>query len=304
MRAIAYDKHGGPEVLHAVEMPKPQAKKGEVVVRTIACTYNPVDVAFREGTYPVKLPLPTIPGCELSGIVEELGEGVSGFKVGDAVIAELSSHQGASAQFAAVPADDLVMAPNSMDLADAAGVPLDSLTAWQGLYDFGKLKAGQRILIVGAGGTVGGFAVQFAKLTGAYIVATASGNDIERVKGLGADEVIDYKKENVVDVVKTPFDAVFDFSPAKPSLYYPVVKSDGILVTAHTPADGIRIDGNPRDIQAVFLAGKNDPALLEKIVAMIDRGEVALQISERLTLDDIPAVHANPPHGGKCIFLV
>ena len=299
MKAVVYEQNGGPEVLRLVEIEKPTPKEGEVLIRLAGTTYNPVDAAIRSGLFPIRVALPAIPGSEASGVVEELGAGVTGVAVGDKVIVELLPAQGGAAEYICAPASNVVAAPKTMDLADAAGVPLVCLTAYQGLFVHAKLEQGQRVLVVGAGGAVGGVAVQMAHHAGAYVIATASGDDVERVKTLGADEVIDYKKANVAEAISDPVDAAVVFAPAKLTPYYPTVKKGGRLVSAASPADDA-----PQSIEVIRLFGQNDPKMLAKIVELIDAGQLSVPISFRGTLEDVPAIHANPPHAGKAIFRV
>lgn len=297
MKAVVYENHGGPEVLKIKEVEKPNPNKGEVLIKVVGATYNPVDAAYRGGFFPVPLELPATPGSEVSGIIEELGEDVSNVNVGDKVIVELLPAQGGVAQYVVVPAQNVVNAPSSMDLADAAGVPLVSLTAYQGLFNHAKVKKGDRILVVGAGGSVGGMAVQFAHREGIYVIATATGEDIARVKELGADEVIDYKTENIANAIATKVDAAVIFAPADLTTYYPVIKDGGVLVSAASPTDGA-----PDSITTIRLFGQNDPQMLREIVTLIDAGEISLPIAFRGTIEDVANIHANPPHSGKAIF--
>lgn len=297
MKAVVYEQTGGPDVLRLVEIEKPTPKEGEVLIHVAGATYNPVDAAIRSSMFPIPVALPAIPGSEASGVVEALGAGVENVAVGDKVIVELLPAQGGAAEYICAPATHVVAAPKSMDLADAAGVPLVCQTAYQGLFVHVKVEQGQRVLVVGAGGAVGGVAVQMAHQAGAYVVATASGDDLERVKALGADEVIDYKKANVAEVISAPVDAAVVFAPAKLASYYPTVKAGGRLVSAASPADDA-----PQTIEVIRLFGQNDPALLAKIVALIDAEQLTVPIGFRGSIEDVRAIHANPPHAGKAIF--
>lgn len=299
MKAVIYNEHGGPDVLHLTEVAKPAVGADQVLIKVAATTYNPVDAAIRSGFFPIPVPLPAIPGSEVAGTIEALGDKVTGLSIGDEVIVELLPAQGGAAQYAVAPAANVVHAPKSVDLVDAAAIPLVSQTAYQGLFVHGKAQPGQRVLIVGAGGAVGGVAVQLAHNAGAHVIATASGKDITRVKELGADEVVDYKAANFLDQLKEAVDAVVAFAPADLSIYYPLIKEGGILVSAASPTDNA-----PETIQTIRLMGQNDPQLLAKLVKMVDNGEFSVPIAEHGTLEDVAAVHANPPHSGKAIFKV
>lgn len=207
MKAIVYEQNGGPEVLKMAELPKPTAGDGEVLIKVAGTSYNPVDAAIRSGFFPMPVALPTIPGSEASGTIEALGAGVTAFSVGDKVIVELLPAQGGAAEYVVAPASNVVAAPKTVDLVEAAGIPLVTQTAYQGLFVHAKVQKSQRVLLVGAGGAVGGVAVQLAHRAGAYVIATASGADVDRVKGLGADEVVDYKKSSISNAITEPVDA-------------------------------------------------------------------------------------------------
>ena len=299
MKAVVYEQYGGPEALRLVEIEKPTPKEGEVLIHVAGATYNPVDAAIRSGVFPIPVAMPAIPGSEASGVVEALGAGVDNVAVGDKVIVELLPAQGGAAEYICAPATHVVAAPKTMDLADAAGVPLVCQTAYQGLFVHAKVEQGQRVLVVGAGGAVGGVAVQMAHQVGAYVVATASGNDVERVKTLGADEVIDYKKTNIADAISAPVDAAVVFAPANLTPYYSVVKTGGRLVSAASPTDDA-----PSTIEVIRLFGQNNSALLAKIVEMIDAGQLTVPIGFRGRLEDVPYIHTYPPHAGKAIFRI
>lgn len=299
MKAVVYEQNGGAEVLKLTEAPKPVPKDGEVLIRVEGTSYNPVDAAIRSGFFPVPVTLPAIPGSEVSGVIEGIGADVDNVSIGDKVIVELLPAQGGAAEYVCAPAANVVAAPKSMELSDAAGVPLVCQTAYQGLFVHAKVEKGQRVLVVGAGGAVGGIAVQLAHRAGAYVIATATGDDMDRVKALGADEVIDYKKATISDAITAPVDAAVVFAPAKLAPYYHVVKSGGCLVSAASPADDA-----PDNIKVIRLFGQNDPALLADIVGMIDAGEITLPIAVRGTIEDVAGIHANPPHAGKAIIRI
>jgi NADPH:quinone reductase-like Zn-dependent oxidoreductase len=169
MRAIRIHHFGGPEVLTVEEVAMPELKPGEVLVRVHAASLNPVDYKTREGHFPPvsKDKLPITLGRDIAGVVEAIGDGVSGFEDGQAVYAMLPPDRGAYAEFVAVPAADLAPMPRTLNFVSAASVPLAALTAWQGLFDHGGLHEGERVLIHGGAGGVGHFAIQFAKAKGA-----------------------------------------------------------------------------------------------------------------------------------------
>ncbi|WP_244661842.1 NADP-dependent oxidoreductase [Mesorhizobium huakuii] len=194
MRAVTQNTVGGPDVLIIANQPAPSPKAGEVLVRVKAAGINPVDGAVRGGYYPLLGEPPFILGWDISGTVEALGTGVTGFKVGDEVFGmpRFPKQAAAYAELAAVPADEIALKPKAADHIQAGALPLAGLTAWQGLVRHGALKSGQRVLVHAAAGGVGHLAVQIAKARGAYVIATASRSKLDFVRRLGADEVIDY----------------------------------------------------------------------------------------------------------------
>src|SRR3954452_23322696 len=195
MKAVRFHNYGEPDVLRYEDVEDPVPGAGQVRVRVAATTFNGVDANIRAGFMqgPMPLALPHIPGLDVAGTVDALGDGVRELNVGDRVVGFLPfAVDGASAEYVLAPAESLAPAPTSIPLADAAALPLVGLTAWQALFEHAELQAGQRILISGAGGAVGGYAVQLAKAAGAYVIATGSPRSSERVKAAGADEVIDH----------------------------------------------------------------------------------------------------------------
>src|SRR4051794_24716773 len=195
MKAVRFHEFGDSDVLRYEDAEQPIPGAGEVRLRVAATSFNPVDGGIRggylQGPFPVALP--HTPGIEVAGTVDALGDGVQGFAVGDAVVAFLSmTADGAAAEYVVTPADVLAPAPASIPLADAAAFPMVGLTAWQGLFDDAQLEAGQRVLINGAGGAVGGYAVQLAKRGGGHGVAPPSPPSRERGSPAGAAEGLEH----------------------------------------------------------------------------------------------------------------
>lgn len=212
MKAYQVRRYGGPDVLELTEVPSPTPAEGELLVEIRAASVNPIDFKVRSGKAKPILPykLPFTLGHDFSGVVRALGPGVSGFSVGDEVFARPEDLRiGAFAEQIAVPASVTAHKPKTLSHVEAASLPLVGLTAYQSLFEFGGLKAGERVLIHGGAGGVGSLAVQLAKSRGAHVLATASGKNVERVKALGADEVIDYTAQRFEDVAKD-IDLVFD----------------------------------------------------------------------------------------------
>ncbi|KAF5990236.1 alcohol dehydrogenase catalytic domain-containing protein, partial [Streptomyces sp. WAC00263] len=175
-----------------------------------------VDANIRAGFMqgPIPVTLPHSPGIDVAGTVDALGEGVTGIQVGDQVIGFLPmTGPGAAAEYVLAPVEALTPAPKSVALSDAAALPLVGLTAWQALFEHAKLTAGERVLVNGAGGAVGGYAVQLAKQAGAFVIATAGTRSSRRVTAAGADEVIDHTTADVAAAVSQPVDVVLNLAP-------------------------------------------------------------------------------------------
>jgi NADPH:quinone reductase-like Zn-dependent oxidoreductase len=299
MKAVRFHEFGGPEVLRYEDAEQPTAGEGQVLIRVAGSAYSPADAGIRGGTLPFPVTLPHVPGYDVSGTVEALGEGVSKFSVGDRVVGFLPmGADGSAAEFVVAPADVLATAPTRIDLADAAALPSVALTAWQGLFDLGGLSRGQRVLISGAGGAVGGYAIQLAKRAGAYVIATASPNSRESVLAAGADEIVDHTSSTILDSVTEPVDLLFNLAPISPEDFaalVPLVRDGGIVVATTawmtTPGDesrGVRTAG-------VFVEPKVDE--LEQLVALVDSGELTVNVAQRVPLSELPGVHAKAAAG-------
>jgi NADPH:quinone reductase-like Zn-dependent oxidoreductase len=308
MKAVRFHEYGEPDVMRYEDAEQPDPGPGEVRLRVAASAFNPVDDGIRGGylrdVFPVSLP--HIPGIEVAGTIDELGEGVTDVQVGDHVIGFLPmTAAGAAAEYAIAPAEILAAAPASIPLSDAAALPMVGLTAWQALFDDARLTTGQRVLINGAGGAVGGYAVQLAKRAGAYVIATAGPSSSERVRSAGADEVIDHTTTEVT--VSEPVDVLLNLARITPEELVALVASvraGGVVVnTVPTiPTSG----DEERGVRAVGVFVRSDAEQLSRLVAMVDRGELHVDVAERVPLADLPAVHARAAAGalpGKVIVL-
>jgi NADPH:quinone reductase-like Zn-dependent oxidoreductase len=310
MKAVRFHEYGDPDVLRYEDVDEPAPGTGQVRVRVAATTFNGVDGNIRAGFMqgPMPLSLPHIPGVDVAGTVDALGAGVSGLEVGDRVIGFLSfGADGASAEYVLAPAESLATAPTGIPLADAAALPVVGLTAWQALFDHAGLVAGQRILISGAGGAVGGYAVQLAKAAGAYVIATGSPRSSQRVKAAGADEVIEHTTTEVTTAVTEPVDVLLNLAPIDPAEFTALaalVRDGGVVVstTVWMPAPG----DEGRGVRAVDLFVRSDAGQLSELVARVDRGELTVDVAERAPLTDLAAVHARAAAGtlpGKVVVL-
>jgi NADPH:quinone reductase-like Zn-dependent oxidoreductase len=306
MKAVRFHEYGTPDVLRYEEVEQPVPGAGEVVVRVAATSFNPVDATIRAGFMqgPIPVTLPHTPGIDVAGRVEALGEGVGGVKAGERVVGFLPmTGAGAAAEYVLAPAGILTPAPTSIPLADAGGLPLAALTAWQALFDHAKLTAGQRVLVNGAGGAVGDYAVQLAKHAGAHVIATAGPRSRQRVTAAGADEVLGHG----VPEVSAPVDAVLNLAPVDPvelAALASVVRDGGVVVntTVWMPAPF----DQQRGVRGIDLFVSSDAAQLARLVALVDSGELRVNITRRVPLADLPALHAEAAAGtlfGKAIVL-
>ncbi|MFK4069910.1 NADP-dependent oxidoreductase [Streptomyces sp. NPDC029674] len=295
MKAVRYHSYGGSDVLVYEEADRPVPGAGQVVVRVAGTSYNDADSGLRSGLRQDLLPLafPHIPGLDLAGVIAEVGEGVSNWSVGDAVVALLPVDvPGAAAEYVAVSAEALAAAPRTVDLADAAALPLVGLTAWQALFEHAGLKSGQSILINGAGSAVGGYAVQLAVQAGAGVTATAGARSRDRVRRYGADRIVDYAVTAVARALAGQhFDVVLQLAPAGPeenAQLVDLVADGGAFVSVTTPG--------PRDarrgVRTVHVFVRGDVTQLAELVARVDAGNLAIEVAQRLPLADLATVHA------------
>ena len=294
MRAIQFTHYGQSTVLETVELTRPEAGPGEALVRVAGTTFNQVDATIRAGylaeVFPVDLP--HVPGIDVSGTVVAVGDGVSADLVGRDVVAFLPmTGSGASAEYVTVPAELLATAPKSIALTDAAALVSSGLTAWQAIVEHAEVRAGQRVLVNGAGGGVGGFAVQLAAAAGATVIATASARSRDSVEAQGASQVIDYTTTPVADAVTEPVDVVVNLvrtSPEQTAELVSLVKPGGVFVSTTTP--GVVPPG--ADVRTVSVFVRSDAAQLAHLVQLVDAGELRVDVSARYPLDDLTTVHA------------
>ena len=292
MRAITQQEFGGPEVLGLVEVPRPELRPTEVLVRVAAIGVNPVEGMIRAGRFPLLGEPPFILGWEVSGVVEAASPGPARFALGEEVygLAMFPRAAGAYAEYVAAPSRHFARKPAGLSHPEAAALPLVGLTAWQGLVDYAGLSAGQRVLIHGAGGGVGHVAVQIAKAGGAYVLGTASGGKREAVLGFGADEVVDYRAtafEEAVGEVDIVLDTV---GYGERSLA--VLRPGGALVTIvqHTNAElRARVEAAGR--RFVGVAVEPDHAGLAELNRLVDKGLLRPQVAATLPLADAATAH-------------
>jgi NADPH:quinone reductase-like Zn-dependent oxidoreductase len=242
-------------------------------------------------------------GRDVSGVAEACGTAIAGFQKGDEIYAMLGIDRGAYAEYVIVKANEAVPKPGSIDHLAAAGVPLAGLTAWQGLFKFGGLKAGQRVLIHAGAGGVGHFAIQFAKARGAHVITTVSEKHIEFVREIGADDVIDYKKQKFEDVVRG-VDLVLDLIAGDTrERSWPALKKGGILVS--TMMEPFR--EKAREFGAERVTVQENGEDLREIGSLIDAGKVTPKISRVFDFHEVSAAQEYVEKGnteGKVVLKV
>lgn len=311
MKAIIIDAYGDVNQLKEVEIPQPVPGKNEVLVEVHAVSINPIDHKVRSGLMQEKISyaFPLIPGLDVSGVVKQLGQAVTGYKVGDAVLAKTNLlDNGAYAQFVAIDEKLLALKPDSLSFAEAAALPLAGITAWQALVDFAKLKKGETVLIHGGSGGVGSLAIQFAKALRAKIITTVSEKNIDFVRDLGADQVIAYDKEDFVAVLGKSVDVVFDMIGGNVlSRSYEVIVKGGRLVTIWGEADPAL--EKKHDVSAMSFVTIEGGNHLKQIVELAKEGKVRPVISSTfpLTEEGLRDAHTLSEQGhpkGKIIIQV
>ncbi len=291
MKAVLLMRHGGPETLRYGEAPDPTAGAGQVVVDIHAASVNAADYKVRLGGGPYSnIKFPHILGRDFSGVVSAVGAGVSDLAVGDAVFGVTDQRdEGAYAEKIAIKAAIVAKKPAQLGHAEAAALALTSLTALWALEDTAKLKAGETILIQGGAGGVAGFAIALAKHLGATVITTASANNHDYVRGLGADRVIDYNAEDFAKSV-SGCDVVFDTVGGKVRAgCYDVLKPGGRLVWIAAAPEGFT---PPRsDVETLRPAVTRDRAHLERMLALLEAGAVRPPAITRYKLADAAEAH-------------
>ncbi|TVT39587.1 NADP-dependent oxidoreductase [Hymenobacter setariae] len=301
MKAVRIHAFGGPEVLMLEDVARPVPAPDEILVQVQASGVNPVDWVVREGGNDALrsfLTLPLTLGWDAAGIVAEVGSDVTTLQKGDAVYGVPNfPGDGSYAEYCTAKASQFARKPSSLSFVEAAGVPLAGLTAWTGLFGHGKLQPGQRVLIQGASGGVGGFAVQFAKAKGAYVIGTASAGNLGYLRELEADEVIDYRSQQLADVVRD-VDVVLEASPLRDNAErlkaVAVLKDGGIFVSVNTdfPFDEEVLAALAQKHATGELAA-NQPRQdwLTEIAQLIDAGQVKVLISKVFSLAQVAEAH-------------
>jgi len=285
MKAVVAHEYGGPEVLKIEDIPIPTPKENEVLVRVVASGVNPADPLIIGGKYAKEFGthLPLVPGYDMAGIVEKAGDKVTRLKPGDAVYAYLL-WGGGWAEYCLTNENEAALKPKSLNQTEAAAVPLAALTAWQSLVDAAHIAAGETVLIHGASGGVGSFAVQIAKAFGARVIATASTGNQDLLKELGADVTIDYTKTRFEDMAKD-VDIVLDTVGGETlARSYAVVKKGGIVATIRGRLDGSEL--KRYSIRGSGIASHPDATELARLSQLIDEKRIRPIVSQILPLSE------------------
>ncbi|MFE0702045.1 NADP-dependent oxidoreductase [Streptomyces sp. NPDC058872] len=306
MRAMVVEQWGGPENLVEREVERPEPGLNEVLVRVHAAGVNPVDWKTRASGALVAWGDVPVVGWDVSGTVAAVGPGVGAFRPGDEVFGMplFPRQAGGYAEYVVAPARHLAPKPSSLTHVEAAALPLAALTAWQALVDTADVRPGERVLVHAAAGGVGHFAVQIAKARGAYVIGTASAAKHDLVRGLGADEVIDYRTERFEDAA-SDVDVVLDGlggETAERSLK--VLRPGGRLVTLPGPDD---VPGAPDAVRALWMLVEPDHLGLREIAALVDRGALRPVVDAVLPLAEAAKAHEIGEQGrttGKIVLTV
>lgn len=295
MTVVEATAAGGPEVLRPARRERPEPAATEVLVRVHAAGVNPVDWKTRAGAGVAGLlgTPPWVLGWDVSGVVEQLGAGVTRFSVGDAVygMPRFPHQAGGYAEYVTGPSRHFACKPGALDHVHAAGLPLAGLTAWQALIDTADLQAGQRVLIHAAGGGVGHLAVQLARWRGAHVTGTASAIKHDRLRALGADELIDHTTTRFEDVIGD-IDVAIDLGGSYGSRSLHVLRPGGLLIV--DPSASHVVDQSaqdPRGVRAQTLLVEPDGHALEQLARLAGNGLLTVDVAAVFDLTDIAEAH-------------
>jgi NADPH:quinone reductase-like Zn-dependent oxidoreductase len=299
MKAFVLDRYGSADGVRAAEVPDPEVGEEDVLVRIRAAGVNLLDSKIRNGEFKLLLPyrLPLVLGHDVAGVVVRVGSGVGRFKAGDEVYARMRDGRiGAFAELAAIHEADVAIKPRALTMEEAASIPLVGLTAWQALVERAGLKSGQKVLIQAGSGGVGTFAIQLAKHLGATVATTTSTANVDLVRSLGADVVVDYKKEDFADVLRDYDVVLHSLDKATLGKSLRVVRPGGQIVSISGPPDaafarsrgaawplrmvmgalsyGIRAKARRRHVRYSFLFMRANGGQLAEITSLIDGGVI------------------------------
>lgn len=314
MRAMVISRFGGPDVFELQDRPRPVAGPGELLVRVVASGTNPVDAKIRQAGSWAGIPFPAVLGYDVSGVVEEVGPGVTGFKAGDEVFYTpeiFGNPNGSYAEYTVAAASIVAHKPPGLSHVEAAGIPLAGGTAWEAIVRRLAVRPGETVLIHGGAGGVGSFAIQFAKAAGARVLATASKANHEAMRDLGADVTLDYRDTDVMDRILREaggagVDAAFDTAGGNVPMSTQVTRPFGRIATILPPTgdlDALYVKN--QTLYGTFLT--REGARLREMAPLFERGQARVIVDEVLPLEQVGKAHErlDSGHGrGKIILQV
>ncbi len=314
MRAMVISRFGGPDVFELQDRPRPVAGPGELLVRVVASGTNPVDAKIRQAGNWAGIPFPAVLGYDVSGVVEEVGPGVTGFKAGDEVFYTpeiFGNPNGSYADYTVAAASIVAHKPPGLSHVEAAGIPLAGGTAWEAIVRRLAVRPGETVLIHGGAGGVGSFAIQFAKAAGARVLATASKANHEAMRDLGADVTLDYRDTDVIDQILREaggagVDAAFDTAGGNVPMSTQATRPFGRIATILPPTgdlDALYVKN--QTLYGTFLT--REGARLREMAPLFERGQARVIVDEVLPLEQVGKAHErlDSGHGrGKIILQV
>jgi NADPH2:quinone reductase len=314
MRAMVISRFGGPDVFELQDRPRPVAGPGELLVRVVASGTNPVDAKIRQAGSWAGIPFPAVLGYDVSGVVEEVGPGVTGFKAGDEVFYTpeiFGNPNGSYAEYTVAAASIVAHKPPGLAHVEAAGIPLAGGTAWEAIVRRLAVRPGETVLIHGGAGGVGSFAIQFAKAAGARVLATASKANHEAMRDLGADVTLDYRDADVVDQILREaggagVDAAFDTAGGNVPMSTQVTRPFGRIATILPPTgDLTALYVKNQTLYGTFLT--REGTRLREMAPLFERGQARVIVDAVLQLEQVGKAHErlDSGHGrGKIILQV
>jgi NADPH:quinone reductase-like Zn-dependent oxidoreductase len=307
MKAVRVHRFGGPEVMLYEDIARPIPASDEVLVRIEAAGVGPWDAWIRSGRSALPQPLPLTLGSDLAGVVEDVGNSVTEFRSGHIVYGVTNSQfTGAYAQYAVAKASMLAEKPSTLNFIEAASLPVISMTAWQMLFDYATIQPRQRVLILGAAGSVGSIAVQLARQHDAYTIAGISSDDAERMMRLGADQVVDTRHSQLTDL--PPVDAVIDAAGGdRQRQAMTRLKRGGYIISSVSAPDPQLL--KQQDARGSFFLVKTTTRGLRQIANLIDRGVLSTRVGSVLPLEQAQIAHQmldgiKPYARGKIVLTV
>lgn len=292
MKAIVLEQYGSAELLHYKEVNKPEIEANDLLIEIKAASVNPIDWKIREGylTRAIQYESPVILGWDAAGIVKDIGPGVTKFSIGDEVFTSPDlRRKGTYAEYVAVNENEVAMKPSNLSFEEAASIPLVGLTAWTGLIDTANMKASDRVLIQAGAGGVGTFAIQLAKSMGCWVAATCSGKNVEFLKELGVDQVINYEVEKFEDVLD-PVDIVLETMDGEiQNRSFQVMKKGGHLISTNGPPNMLL--AKQYEVKAQAITRSTDGNKLAKISELLENKEILPVVGKVLNLSEIQEAH-------------